>query len=134
MTEAPAPRGRWSTIARQVGLGALVTAGALLLGAAIPLGPLLRDDYVLDGVVRAVALDVRDFGVDKGTERLRFELASQGLEDHVGLDDCSVEQGEQGIDVRCAWEVVLDVRIVERRVPIRFASHAHITPAGDLRG
>jgi hypothetical protein len=121
-------------VLRQVGLGAAVMALALLIGAAIPLGPLLRDDFVLDDVVRAVALDVRDFGVEKGTERLRFELAARGLEDHVRATDCTIEQGEQGIDVRCAWQVVLDVQVVERRLPIRFSSQAHVTPSGDLRG
>ena len=134
MTDALPPRSRRSVILRQVGLGALVTAVALVVGAAIPFGALVRDDYVLDHVVRAVALDVRDFGVDKGQERLRFELAAQGLEDHVRPEDCSIEQGEGGIDVRCAWEVVLDVAVVRRRVPIRFASVAHVTPSGDLEG
>ncbi len=131
---APAARGRWGSVFRQVGLGAAVTAAALVVGAAIPLGPLLRNDYVLDDIVRAVALDVRDFGVEKGTERLRFELASRGLEEHVRADDCTVERSARGIDVRCAWEVILDVKVVERRLPIRFSSEAHVTPSGDLRG
>jgi len=132
MTEAGP--GRKATMLRQVALGAGVTAVALGVGAAIPLWPLLRDDYRLDDVVRAVALDVRDFGEEKGSDRLRFELAAQGLDARLHPDDCAIVQGEGGIDVTCSWEVVLEVGLVGRRLPIRFSSRAHVTPDGDLSG
>ena len=110
-----------------------MTAIAVLLGAALPLAPLLAADYALDGIVRAVALDVRDFGVDKGRERLSYELAAQGLEGRVGPEQCRVEQQSDGIEVACAWEVVLEVPLVERRVPLPFRSEARVSSSGDLR-
>ena len=134
MTEGPPPSSRTRTVLRQVVFSAGMTTVALLLGASIPLYPLLRDDYRLDGIVRAVALDVRDFGVDKGQERLHFEIAAQGLSQRLRARDCTVAKGADGIEVACRWQVVLQVAWVDRSIPVGFSSHAHVAPDGDLDG
>jgi len=105
---------------------------ALLVGAAVPLFPLFRADQALDGLVRAVALDWRDFGRQRAEERLQLEMASQHLDAYLRVDDCRLEEGEAKV-VHCAWGTSLRVPVVHRRIPLRFESHAEIDASGDLR-
>jgi hypothetical protein len=130
--DAPVPVSRWRLGLRQALLGAVVMAVALCIGLAIPLAPLWIDDWKLDGVVRAVALDVRDFGEEKGWDRLRFELAAQGLEARLPEEQCSVGVADGAVTVACAWEVVIDVPVVQRRIPLRFRSVGFVDAGGDL--
>jgi hypothetical protein len=104
---------------------------ALLVGAAIPLAPLVRDDWALDAIVRAVALDLRDFGEARARERLRFEIAAQGLQDRLDAETCDLDVGASSVS--CAWGVVLTFPVVERSVPLAFSSAARTTSTGDLQ-
>jgi len=120
---------RW----RVAAAGGVVAVVAILVGAAVPLAPLFRADMALDDLVRAVALDWRDFGQQRAEERLQLEMSQQGLERFVSVDDCVFEPTEAGRVVRCAWGTSLLVPVVRRRIPLRFASRALIAPDGDLR-
>ena len=108
--------------------GAATMALAVAIGVAIPLVPLVRDDRALDWTVRAVALDMRDFGPEKARERLAFEIASQGLDRRVRSEDCVVEPKR----VACVWGVVVEVPWLARRVPLRFESEAELGEDGGL--
>ena len=73
----------------------LALAGILAAAVSIPgiaasilVGPYLLDDWRLDHIVRAVALDWRDFGMEKAKERLQFELDRQGIGEQIGDDTC----------------------------------------------
>jgi hypothetical protein len=114
-----------------VGVAAGVGLVAVVLGAA--LFPYLRDDAVMDWMVRAVALDWRDFGRDAAVERLQYELDHQRIGLHVGDDHCALtESGDGTRQVRCAWGAALVVPGTELRWPLSFASHAAISPEGEL--
>jgi hypothetical protein len=123
------PRRRW---VRWALLGML--AGAILT-ALVPLGvvsPYLRDDYVLEGVVRAVALDWRDFGREEAEARLEYELDHQGIGLWVGDDDCRLEVAGAVRRVTCAWRAEVRVPLADVIVPLAFRSTAGVDGAGAL--
>ena len=82
-------------------------------------------------IVRAVALDWRDFGEAEARERLAFELDSQGIWQGVGDDHCRLESAESGARrIHCAWDV--EVQAWWGVFPMSFESEARMNPAGDL--
>lgn len=118
--------------ARWVALAVVLVAGllaALLLG---PLVPYWVDDVRLDGIVRAVALDWRDFGEEEARERLQYELDDQGIDPAVRDDSCALELAEDGSrSVICAWTV--QASAIWGPVELSFQSQAHMDADGDLR-
>lgn len=130
-TEGQSP-GRWRVAAQRALLG--VACGALLASAvpAAALFPYLRDDRSLDVVVRVVALDWRDFGADTARARLQYELDHRGIGMWVRDEDCRLEQDGDVREVACEWRVGLPVPGTALAIPLRFASRAVLTPAGDL--
>ncbi len=117
---------------RVVSAGAFVALVTPLVAVLVLVGPFLRDDRRLDHVVRAVALDWRDFGRDAAVTRLQYELDRQRIGAQVTDDHCALTTLEHGArEVRCAW--VAEVRAFGRVVPLTFESLAHLTAEGDLR-
>jgi predicted ATP-dependent serine protease len=107
-----------------------VAAGAMLLGLV---GPYVLDDQRLDAAVAAVALDWRDFGLEKARTRLQYELDHQRIGLQVSDDSCQMaEEGGTRI-VHCAWDVDVAVPVVGSVIPMAFESHAEIAADGDLR-
>jgi hypothetical protein len=111
--------------------------GVTLLGlVSVPLAtvlPLLRDDWALDRIVVAVALDWRDFGEDKARQRLQYELDHAGIGGQVSDEACTF--GAEPDDVRaiaCRWGVSVDLPLVTRRIPLAFESVARIDRRGGL--
>lgn len=121
---------RWLRIA------GIVTAGLVALaavGASVVAYPYVRDDLALDWVVRAVALDWRDFGRDAAVARLQYELDHQGVGMYVGDDNCDLDLGEDGSRrVTCAWGVELQVPMTELALPLAFESQAVVDSEGEL--
>lgn len=104
----------------------------VLVWLASVVGPMVRDDLMLDRAVRAVALDWRDFGEDAARARLQHELDAQGIGLYVGDDDCSlVTEGEQRV-VRCAWRSAIRVPGTGWSLPLEFASSAVVDASGSL--
>jgi hypothetical protein len=130
----PPRRRRWwygASLRRVVlGMGSGVAVGSLV--PAVLLYPYVRDDRALDLIVRVVALDWRDFGQETAQARLRYELDHARIGMWVGDDDCELAPGEIR-EVRCRWEVELVVPGTALAVPLAFASHAELTPDGDVR-
>lgn len=126
----PAPPRRWL---RRALLG--FAAGALVV-VAVPCAvvfPYFRDDFRMDGVVRAVALDWRDFGEERARARLEYELDHQGIGLQLTEEDCAL-LAEDGVRrVACAWSVLIEVPFAEVGVPLAFESRAEIGADGDLR-
>ena len=125
----PRPPRPW---VRRILLGMLA---GVLVAVLIPVAwvfPYFRDDYVLDGVVRAVALDWRDFGREKAQARLEYELDARGVGLWVGDDDCRLETGQGADRVLCEWGVELQVPIAEVALPLAFRSVASIDGEGRL--
>jgi hypothetical protein len=120
---------RWLVrIAVAVGLP---VAGALLVAMAVAY-PYVRDDLSLDRIVRAVALDWRDFGRETAENRLQYELDHQGIGLAVGDDSCSLREQEGARVVACSWKV--DVAFPTGHVvPLSFSSVAELAADGDLR-
>jgi hypothetical protein len=111
------------------GLGVL----ALVSVPTLTILPLLRDDWALDRVVVAVALDWRDLGEEKARQRLQFELDREGIGGQVSDDACTL--ATEADDVRavaCRWEVRIDLPLVREQVPLSFASVARIDRRGVL--
>lgn len=127
---APRPPGRW--LAR---LGVVLTASALAAGLmpAVAVFPYVRDDYRLDGIVRAAALDWRDFGEAKGRERLAFEIDRSGVGPWVSDAACGFEGTAEARRVACRWHVVVPLPVVGRPLPLDFVSEATIGAAGEVR-
>jgi hypothetical protein len=133
---APTPRpGRsWRPVWLALAVIALAAVGVPLGGAAVLVGPYLLDDWRLDHVVRAVALDWRDFGRDKAKERLQYELDHQRVGQQIGDDTCNfVEQAGGDRSVDCRWAVSVRIPGTKSVIPLAFASTATITAAGDLQ-
>ncbi len=118
---------------RQAILGVVAALVVIAVGVAIPVGPYVLDDLRLDRIVRAVALDWRDFGEDKARSRLQYELDKQQIGMQVGDDDCSLRTVGADKVVECAWTAVIRVPVGEAEVPLSFHSVASISPDGDLR-
>ena len=133
----PAARARPRFLARPwvrvVGIG-LAVGGAAAVGLPlVVLGPYVRDDLQLDRVVRAVALDWRDFGEGRARERLEYELDHQRIGGWVEDDDCVLATVGDERSVTCAWGVALPVPWTEFVLPVTFRSDATIDPSGDIR-
>ena len=110
----------------------LLVPGAVLLVVSWLIGPYTLDDQQLDAIVMAVALDWRDFGLERAEERLQYELDRQvGLQ--VGDDACKLSEDDVGKHVSCAWSVRVPLPGAARVIPLYFASAATITADGDLR-
>lgn len=117
--------------ARWVALASTIVVSLLLAALLWPVAPFLVDDARLDGIVRAVALDWRDFGEAEARERLAFELDSQAIWQGVGDDHCRLESAESGARrIHCAWDV--EVQAWWGVFPMSFESEARMNPAGDL--
>jgi hypothetical protein len=121
---------RWLRISAFGLLAALALLGVLV---AAVVGPVLRDDAVLDWVVIAVALDWRDFGEDAAMERLQYELDHQRIGMHVSDDNCRLEPlDDGGRSVTCDWGVALTLPGTDVVVPMSFRSSATVDAAGRL--
>ena len=118
---------------RGIGIGCVGVLALLLLGVALLFGRYVRDDWILDRAVRAVALDWRDFGLKSAQLRMQYELDRGGIGLYVRDDDCLLEELLQTKVVRCSWDVVVVVPIAEWRVPLSFSSMASIEADGSLR-
>ena len=113
---------------------AVVAVVSVLIGVTlVVLWPYLRDDYVLDQTVRAVALDWRDFGEDKARERLQYELDARGVGLWVPDQACTLAEAEGTRRVTCAWEVDVALPHLFTTRHLAFHSEAVVTPDGDLR-
>ncbi len=115
-------------------VGTLVV-GAMLTLLAVPVavvGPLWVDDWRLDQIVRSVAADWRDFGADKASERLRYELDKAGLGDRLAGADCALEEREEERLVWCEWTAEVGVLGSARSMELSFSSRARVPgPGGD---
>jgi len=111
------------------------TLAVVLAGCAVGavVGPYVLDDLALDRVVRAVALDWRDFGEERAAERLQYELDHQAIGTQVGDQDCRLESDEDDRFVRCRWVAELSVPGAGLVIPLTFRSTAQITKGGDIR-
>lgn len=131
---APTPRPARSWRPVWLALATLLVAavGIPAAGAAALVGPYFLDDWRLDHIVRAVALDWRDFGQDKAKERLQYELDHQGIGPQIGDDTCRFVEQDGARRIDCAWTV--DVRLpgMKQAFPLAFASTAKVTADGDL--
>jgi hypothetical protein len=128
-TPAPGRARRWlRTALAGVGLAAL----ALCIGTAVVLYPYVRDDLVMDRIVRAVALEWRDFGRARAQDKLEYELAAAEVGPAVDAEACLLEATGDTRRVRCDW----GVRIAfpgTAGLPLSFGSSAEIDPSGDVR-
>ena len=119
---------------RTVSLSTFLAVSVPLVVVFALLGPLLRDDRHLDHIVRAVALDWRDFGREKAMTRLQYELDHQRIGLQVSDDDCTLDEPEPGVRrVRCAWVGEVRVPLLGRTSSLAFESEATIGADGDLR-
>lgn len=131
--DAPPPRGPLRRALRVLAVIGLLGVVASVVGTVALLFPYFRDDMKVDRIVRAVALDWRDFGIDKAGERFELELKAEGVGPQVGDEDCRFSKKPDGTrEVSCVWGIVLNVP-GGLDVPIRFESHAAIDPSGELR-
>ncbi len=114
--------------------GALASALLLLAVPTVLVGPYLRDDLLLDRIVKVVVLDWRDFGESAARQRLQYELDRQGVGMQVQDHHCRLEALPQGeLRVRCAWQARLGVPGVSQRWPLSFSSEARVLPDGQVR-
>ncbi len=118
-------------------LGLVALIGAIASGVALwplrDLVPMVRDDLVLDGIVVAVALDWRDFGLPRALQRLQIELDASGVGPWVEASQCGLVTDDLGgREVRCAWDVVVDHAMLGIEIPIAFDSVARIDREGRL--
>ena len=109
-------------------LGALV----VLLVPLSLIGPYVRDDLVLDRIVKVAALDWRDFGETTARQRLQYELDLRRIGTHVRDQDCVFTEQAQVRRVRCAWKVRVSLPGAEVELPLAFMSEAVVHPDGDV--
>jgi len=122
------------TWARRVGLALGLLVLAALGGVLALIGPYLRDDLHLDRIVYAVALDWRDFGEERGYERLQYELDRRGVGLQVGDDACALTVEAEGMRaVRCRWSASVVVPVVGWSFALPFSSDALVGPDGSVR-
>ena len=118
--------GRLAVVMGFLALTPVVATGAVL-------SPYVLDDLALDRVVRAVALDWRDFGRDAAETRLEYELDREGIGMQVKDDNCVLAEEEGVKAVECRWQTAFVVPGVPDPVVLPFASRASIAEDGDLR-
>ena len=118
---------------RGIGIGFVGILALLVVGLLLLFGPYVHDDWMLDRMVRAVALEWRDFGLKSAQIRMQYELDRGGIGLYVRDDDCALEELQQTKVVRCSWDVVVVVPIAQWRVPLSFSSMASIEADGSLR-
>ena len=119
---------------RTVSMASFLAVSVPLVVVFALIGPLLRDDRRLDHIVRATALDWRDFGREKAVLRLQYELDHQRIGLQVSDADCGLDEPEPGTRrVRCAWVGEVQVPLIGKSFPLAFESEATIGPDGDLR-
>lgn len=116
---------RWS---RNGALAAGIAFVVLLGVSAAWVWPALRDDMALERIVRAVALDWRDFGQARAEARLAAELAAHGF-DPAGCG-LSLEE-DASRHVACSYDVSLGVGTATMKV--RVAAQARTGPDGSLK-
>ncbi len=109
-----------------VALTPVVATGAVL-------SPFVMDDLALDRVVRAVALDWRDFGREAAESRLEYELDREGIGMQVDDEDCALTEDAGDKIVECRWHTAFAVPGIPEPVVLPFASRATIAEDGDLR-
>lgn len=115
-------------------LATLVLAcGLVCLATTLVIGPWVRDDLRLDWVVRAVALDWRDQGLEAAHTRLQYELDHQDIGGWVADDDCRLQEQETQRVVECTWTAELNIPMTQRTIPIPFSSRAAVTEDGDIQ-
>ncbi|MCA9711929.1 MAG: hypothetical protein KDK70_39195 [Myxococcales bacterium] len=128
-------QGRFERVAR---IARIVLAGGLVVaavGASLPLlriGAHVLDDRELDGIAVAVALDWRDFGLERARQRLQHELDRRGVE---GIDErvCALTLEADAVRrVACAWEVEVELPLRERPLTLAFASVARVDRHGTV--
>jgi hypothetical protein len=119
--------------------GPRIAGGVVLVAlivVAVLFGPILRyvmDDQKLDGIAMTVALEWREFGIEKAKERLQYELDHQSVGAEIGDDTCALTEADGQKVVACAWGVDYAIPGVGRSIPLGFQSRATITASGDLR-
>lgn len=118
---------------KRVLIGLLAVPVLVGVVLAVLVGPYVLDDQRLDTAVMAVALDWRDFGLEKAKTRLQYELDARKIGMQVGDDDCTFEESPEGRTVRCAWKVDVVIPGIKRLIPMSFESVAWIRPDGDLQ-
>jgi hypothetical protein len=118
-----------------MGLAALplVVAVALAVAALALFLPPFLDDRKLDAIVVVVAADWRDFGKDRAETRLEYELDHEGVGLAVGPGDCGLVEDGDVRRVRCAWDTAVVLPLLDERVPLSFASEAHVDAGGVAR-
>jgi len=120
------------TVGRILTGGFLLVCVALIAGSVALLYPYLRDDWALDQIVQAVALDWRDFGKEKAVDRLRYEFSNRSIGRHVTESNCTLMLEGKAKVVRCDWGVEVQLP-GDHRLPLTFKSEARIGVLGDLR-
>lgn len=114
----------------------LALAAVVVVAVGVPFAtvfPLFRDDYALDAIAVAVALDWRDFGEEAARQRLQFELDHQAINKNVRDESCGLTVGDGGTRrVSCAWQVEVELPGVGWRTTLAFGSDAQIDPNGVL--
>lgn len=114
-------------------IGLMLALVSVLVVPAARIAPLYWDDWTLDRIVIAVALDWRDFGLDRAHRRLQFELDQQGVGPQVDEQDCVLAMdADRARRVHCAWEVLVLLPWGETPVRLAFDSTARIDPHGVL--
>ena len=107
---------------------------AAVVSMVVVVVPFVRDDFVLDQIVIAVALDWRDFGSAAAQERLKYEMDNRAIGMSVGDEHCSLTETPNGLKrVQCQWQVEIAVPGSEHRIPLNFNSKAEIDEEGQLR-
>ena len=119
--------------AGRLGLLLIFLALTPVVATGAVLSPYVKDDLVLDRVVRTVALDWRDFGKDTAKTRLEYELDRQGIGMQVTDDDCTLTEDGVNKVVQCRWQAAFVVPGVIEPMVLPFASRATIAENGDLR-
>jgi hypothetical protein len=121
---------RW--LARLAVVG-VVLAATPVIAAGAAISPYVRDDLALDRIVRAVALDWRDFGRSRAETRLQYELDHQEIGLQVRDQNCTLTEDQGSRIVECSWMAALAVPGMEAPVALPFDSRAVIAADGDLQ-
>ncbi len=121
---------RW---ARRAAMSLVAIPAIVLAALGFWVGPYFLDDWRMDQLVAAVALDWRDFGLERARMRLQYELDHRKVGLQVNDETCKMSREDGQSIVSCAWAVDLDLPFTSRVIPLRFSSRAAVMPDGDLR-